>query len=138
MSKKLAALACSVVILIAIGVGWMNRTANGEANMSSSASNEELRLDIRSSKPLATVMRENVFLLTLTDAQGLPLEHADINAYLVMPSMFCGKIPVEVTETSSGEYRLSGIPVMSGKWNAEIAVTAKSSTLHAAHVFTAK
>jgi len=116
----------------------MNGSANGEANMSSSVSNEELRLDIRSSQPQAAVMRENDFLLSLTDAQGIPLEHADIDAYLIMPSMFCGKIPVEVRETSNGEYRLSGIPVMAGKWNAQIAVTAKSSTLHAAHAFTAK
>jgi len=137
MSKKLAVLACSVVLLAAGGFGWLGGYRADGSGLSTSAGNGSLMLNVRSDQAEAEVMKENAFLLTLEDSDGKPVERASIQAYLVMPDMFCGRIPAEALEVAPGQYKLLAIPVMPGKWQAEISVASGYETLQATHPFNA-
>ncbi|WP_372632479.1 FixH family protein [Cohnella sp.] len=137
MSKKLIALACSVGLLIVGGCGRISGGSAGGEGTDTSASGSTLRLEVRSERSGAAVMEENVIRLTLRDEEGNPVEQASIEAYLVMPGMFCGRIPAEARAVSPGQYELLAIPVMAGKWEAEIAVSSDGDSVRAAHPFKA-
>ncbi|MFC4601302.1 FixH family protein [Cohnella hongkongensis] len=137
MSKKLIALLCTIGLLSIGGFGWMYGRAAGGESSESSAAGVLLQMDIRAEENGAVVMEENRFRITLNDKRGLPVERASIKVHLVMPGMFCGRVPAETHEVSPGLYDLLAIPVMAGKWEAEIVVVANGETLRATHSFNA-
>ncbi|MFB9274304.1 FixH family protein [Cohnella cellulosilytica] len=138
MSKKAVVLACVVGLSLAGGgCGPLNGKYSGGAAAETSASSSALRLDVRSERGGMAVMEENIIRLALRDEAGNPVEQARIEAYLVMPGMFCGRIPAEARAVGPGQYELLAIPVMAGKWEAEISVASDGDSLRAAHPFKA-
>ncbi len=138
MSKKIIALAGFVgLLIVGGGCGPLNGKSSGGESAETSAKGASLRLDVRSERKGAAVMEENIIRLALRDEEGEPVERASIEAYLVMPGMFCGRIPAETRAVGPGQYELLAIPVMPGKWQAEISVASDGDSLRTAHPFKA-
>jgi len=137
MTKWLIALICSAGLLVVGGCGDFGGKLSDEGETSASASGAGLRLDVRSEPGGAAVMEENIIRLTVQDESGNPVETITIEAYLVMPGMFCGRIPAETREVAPGQYELLAVPVMPGKWQAEIAVCSDGKSLTTAYAFKA-
>jgi len=134
MSKKRAAWAFVVAVIIAGGGGWWIRE-QGEASARTVAAGTAFRLDVSPSAQEPASMKAFELLLTLADPEGKPVEGAVGTATLAMPNMFCGILPAEITELSNGEYRLTGVPVMKGKWQAAIRFAAGEEIVQAKHDF---
>jgi len=137
MSKKLAAAVLCAGLLFVGAFGLDALGSGGGAAARTVASDGPLRLEVASGPREAVAMAETELLLKLTDDSGQPVEGAIAEAYLIMPSMYCGRIPAQVSELSDGEYRLTGVPVMKGKWEATIEIVRGNDKLIAEHRFTA-
>lgn len=70
----------------------------------------------------ATVLEENSFRLTLTDASGEPLSGAELAIKLEMIDMVCGDYDFTLTETAPGVYIGEGVPLMAGLWKASLTI----------------
>ncbi|XID94740.1 FixH family protein [Paenibacillaceae bacterium WGS1546] len=137
MSKQTAFSAGFVVLLAVAVFAAKDMAGGGESRSGTTAAAGAIRLNVAAERTVAAVMEENAFRLSLTDASGNAIEGAEVEASFVMPGMFCGRIPVEVAETAPGEFRMTGIPVMPGKWSAELDVRVGGQTVRADHAFKA-
>jgi len=138
MKIKLLTLSIICIFGMALGAWIIRPSLDKEVNSKSVIVTDALKLEIVSNQPVAAVMHENSFTIKLTDRIGHPVERAEIDVHLRMPSMFCGSIPTTVEERTPGEYLVRGIPVMHGGWQAEVKLTALNHTLSASHPFIAK
>ncbi|WP_165279887.1 FixH family protein [Paenibacillus protaetiae] len=67
---------------------------------------------------------------------GRPLEHAELILSIDMLEMKHRLKPVPMAEIAPGEYTADFVPVMNGKWSADVKITYNGETQEAAHPFT--
>jgi hypothetical protein len=76
----------------------------------------------------AKVLRDNRFLIDLTDETGAPLQGASLSVKLEMMDMVCGDYAFKMTEASPGKYSGDGVPLMAGTWKATVTVQTADQT----------
>lgn len=86
----------------------------------SAASPFHISLETEPARPkMATT---TTFRAKVTDAQGAPVEGAQVRADLVMPLMDMGKNQVQLSGRGGGVYEGTGQFSMSGPWEARVTV----------------
>lgn len=82
---------------------------------------QEMRMELEMETDAASIqsMEEVVFLLRATRPSGEPISGATVHIRVSMPDMLCGILPGDAVETAPGHYRITVLPVMPGRWQAE-------------------
>ncbi|QJD83087.1 FixH family protein [Cohnella herbarum] len=134
---KAISLTLLLLLLIVAGVFYLLPDNSG-ISAKTDYSNEAVRISVTSNQEAAVAMSENSFTLQLTDAAGQPIRQANLKVQLLMPKMYCGIIMAQVSEQTPGSYLIKGIPVMQGKWNAEISLRIADQLIRVDHPFIVK
>jgi nitrogen fixation protein FixH len=71
----------------------------------------------------AQLLTEQEVLVTLNDAQGKPLDGAEVWLALIMPTMQMSPNEPDAIAEGNGRYRAKAIFTMAGTWNLEVHAT---------------
>lgn len=123
-----------LIVLLSAGIGIVIFTAQAQETYPSSTSfdNGELHIRIDSDKNASKTMQQTTFAITVTDSSGNPVRAADMQVILLMPDMFCGVFPADITEEKPGTYLAVGMPVMKGSWQAKASIAAAPDSRYSA------
>lgn len=73
----------------------------------------------------AQVLTEQEVVVGLTDAQGQPIDGAEVWLALIMPSHQMSPNEPEATAVGNGRYRATALFTMTGTWNLEVHATVR-------------
>ena len=76
----------------------------------------------------AKVLKDNRFVIELTERSGAPLTGAELAVKLEMLDMVCGDYEFTMTEAAPGIYEGDGVPLMAGMWKATMTLKTGSHT----------
>ncbi|CAH0119434.1 hypothetical protein PAE9249_01937 [Paenibacillus sp. CECT 9249] len=124
-----------LALLLAAAFAYLGMTMNQEAAASTLYIDESIRIDIGANTAPAHSMQEVEFIVTVSDVAGVPVGGQDLQVVLSMPGMFCGSFPAVVTERETGTYAAVGVPVMRGRWQAEVRVDMGGKQVRVGHPF---
>jgi hypothetical protein len=82
------------------------------------------RLELFLDQPSPTVHTATTLLLSLTDPQGLPIDHAQVVATITMATMDMGESRRTLKALGQGQYRVQLPWSMAGTWVIEVFVRA--------------
>lgn len=106
----------------------------GDVKITSSHSNLKIRMAI-SPEP-AKAFRENDLRITVLNASGQAISDARVSVVLSMAEMDHGDLQSEAV-WEEGQYVAKVVPVMIGKWIADVTVETGNDTLAATYAFQA-
>ncbi|MCD1261428.1 FixH family protein [Paenibacillus athensensis] len=140
MNRRPLAAAAVMLTVCALGLALLlllHRTGGAdEALPEETAWTDSLiALRVRADMAVGRPMQEQLFLIEAHTADGLPIDDAQIEMKLQMPGMMCGEFAVPVVRSGSGHYEARGIPVMDGRWEAEVTVQIGSGRYIVRHPF---
>ncbi len=69
------------------------------------------------------LLTEQEVIVALTDAQGQPIDGAEVWLALIMPSHQMSSNEPDATAAGSGRYRATALFTMAGTWNVEVHAT---------------
>lgn len=90
-----------------------------------------------SSTPAKTLQKNKLYI-TLTDVNHNKVSNAKVTVSLTMKSMNHGELKVPAVLTDKGIYLAEVIPVMNGKWTAEVTALIQDHTVKTIYNFEAK
>ncbi|MCU6707212.1 FixH family protein [Paenibacillus sp. J5C_2022] len=70
----------------------------------------------------AKALELNTFRISLRDLAGEPITDASLRMQLDMIGMVCGDYSFALTESSPGVYEGEGMPLMAGRWKADLTI----------------
>lgn len=70
----------------------------------------------------AKALELNAFKISLRDLTGKPITGASLRMQLDMIGMLCGDYSFVLTESSPGIYEGEGMPLMAGRWKADLTI----------------
>jgi nitrogen fixation protein FixH len=86
----------------------------------------------------AKTLKKNQLYINLTDNNNNKVSHADVTVSLSMKNMNHGDLKVSAALTKKGGYLAEVIPVMNGKWMAEVTAHIHNDTVKTIYEFESK